>query len=323
MLHIFNDFKPLQPIFANENGLISLITNQTNVGTLVHVVKHLLNTSSDLDELGGFVHSVSDMFKEISDLFRGALGRVIDDENTQPVAARRLDGKEGPHEELVTISHEAVTNYKELMQNLDFKKLVPLLLGFMKDMQEHSNDLLMVKDILEPLLIQLDASESSSGQPARRLSGSPSLEEIMKDQQKYARAIKAIIPTWQGIEKTGIAMCPVVGESDGSSGSLKCRVEEFIEKAALPSWAQGAASKISGLVGACPEPTGNSTVCPTESQSAGITDLLGKNAEYIGWLVALCVAALGLLGFGTLAAVKKKASGQDEYSEQEDTDEES
>merc|ERR1712241_624822 len=133
---------------------------------------------------------------------------------------------------------EAETDYKELMQNLDFQKLVPILLHFMRTMSDKEGELTSVSDVLNPLLEKVDAVVSSVSPPGRRMSSlsNVNVEKIMEDQQKYARAIKTIIPTWQGIESTGIQMCPVMAKSNGSSGSLKCRVASFVEKAAMPSW---------------------------------------------------------------------------------------
>merc|ERR1711956_122019 len=145
--------------------------------------------------------------------------------------------------------------------------------------------------------------------------GNMNVEKIMQDQQKYARAIKSIIPTWQGIESTGIAMCPVVAKSNGSSGSLKCRVAGFVEKAVMPSWM---GSMVSTLVTGCPAATGNATECPTTSQSAGIKDLLSKNAEWMGWVIAIAVALLGATGLGAVG-VKKLAKGDDEDDDEEDS----
>jgi len=309
LLHIFNDFKPLKPIFANKTGLMSLITSQTNMATLIHVVEELLNTSSNLDELGGAMHSVSEMFQEMSSLFRGALGRV--DENV----TRRLSAVDDPRARVLS---ETMTGYMELMQNLDFKKLVPLLLGFMQNMQQHSNELTKVEDILRPLLLKIDAAVPPPA--GRRMSdlSNVHLDEIMQNQQKYARAIKAIIPTWQAIEKTGIAMCPVVAESNGTSGSLKCRVAKFVEKAALPQWV---GSMISGLVSGCPEPNTDSTGCPTTSHSADINDLLGQNAEYMGWVIAIGIAVLGVLGFGAVGAAKQMSQNGEEDDEEESDEE--
>jgi len=305
LLHIFDDFKPLKPIFANSSGLMTLITSPKDMGTLLHVVHELFNTSSDLTYLSDAVHDVSGMFREMSSLFNEALGRVDEKER------RRLSTVNDPKARFLSEAFD----YKELLKNLDFKKLQDLLMGFKSSMEKHVEELQQARDVLSPMLEKIDSIPVPAG---RRLSG-VNLEQILQDQQKYSRAIKAIIPTWQGIEKTGIAMCPVVAESNGTSGSLKCRVASFIEKAAVPSWV---GSMISGLVSGCPAPVaeGEGAGCPSKSLSADISDLLGQNAGIIGWVFAASVAILGLLGIGGVAAVKKGQS--DEEDDEDESDDE-
>mmetsp|Transcript_46487 Transcript_46487/g.92338 ORF Transcript_46487/g.92338 Transcript_46487/m.92338 type:complete len:463 (+) Transcript_46487:3-1391(+) len=309
MKTIFDHFKPLVPIFGNSTGMIPLITSKTNMGILIHVVLELLNTTSDLKTLSSAGNSVSKMFREMRDLFKGALGKVDDE------VKRRLSVQDDPKARALS---KAATDYTELLQNLNFKKLAEQLFGFKESMDRHWNNLEEANQILGPLLEKLEAVVDAPA--GRRLSGLSNvhIDQIIADQEKYTRAIKAIVPTWQGIEKTGIAMCPVVAESNGTSGSLKCRVAGFIQKGAMSTFG----SMLSGLVGDCTEANSTVTGCPTQSLSANVSDLLGKNAAYMGWIIAISVAVLGALGFGA-TTVKKMASGSGEdSSDDEDSDEE-
>merc|ERR1712232_517939 len=135
----------------------------------------------------------------------------------------------------------------------------------------------------------------------RRLTSS--MDSIMQNEKRYEGAIKDIIPTWQGLEGAGVEMCPHVLSSKEGAGSLKCRVLGFVEKL-TPSFL---GSMISGVVSSCPSPTVTTSSaqtqgCPTQSNSAGIEDLLGQNAAPIGRIIAGAAAILGCLGVGGAGA---------------------
>lgn len=306
LMHIYDDFKPLKPIFANSSGLVALITSPTNMGILYHVVRELMNTTDVLHDLSGALHLVSGMFTELQNLFQTFLGSVQG-------KGRRLLGGQGAAAGRALAG--AVEDYTSLLQGLNFTGMVGLMRGFVETLMKHSVTLLEVRDTFSPLLTKLDSLGMG-----RRLS--ISIQSIMDDQKKYSAAISEIVPTWQGIEKVAISMCPLVSDAQTGSGSLKCRVSSFVTKAAMPSWAS---SMLSSLVTGCPPPSGgNGTAakgaCPLASLSAGVDDLLGQNAQSLGLIIAVVAAiaaALGL-GGGIVAKVASKGAGSESEGESDE-----
>eukprot|EP00747_Dinoflagellata_sp_TGD_P012233 gnl/TRDRNA2_/TRDRNA2_121485_c0_seq1.p1 gnl/TRDRNA2_/TRDRNA2_121485_c0~~gnl/TRDRNA2_/TRDRNA2_121485_c0_seq1.p1 ORF type:complete len:185 (+),score=34.85 gnl/TRDRNA2_/TRDRNA2_121485_c0_seq1:62-556(+) len=156
----------------------------------------------------------------------------------------------------------------------------------------------------------------TGGNTTRRLS-------MMEDQKKYSEAIEKIVPSWQSIENTGIAMCPNVIDAKDQADSLKCRVDGFIK-------ANGALSMLSGLTGAggsCPEPqapaAADTASCPTEAKSAGVKDMLSKNSGMLGWILAAGGGLVVCLGAGGAVAAKtmQGGDGAEELEEDEEAEE--
>lgn len=306
--------KSLQDIFS-AGDVVSLITSMPLLHQLIVLVQHVLESSKFMKTLVAAVRKVTEIFGELSTVFKQALGKLSSRRLT-PEESRRLDG---------------LSVFTDLLKGIDFDTMTSTLATFLSQVSSQALTLDQVKSTLGPLLAKLEAKT------ARRLS-------IEADQKMYSDAISKVVPTWQKVESTGIALCPNVMDSQSLVSSLKCRVSGFID-------GNGILANLGGLVGSnglCEVKTAArrlsdypvaagvlevtwdagvldssksrlltaASQCPTQSQSAGVSDLLSENAGSLGFILA-AMAALGCLGAGGAGAAAAFAGGKSEDSEAE------
>lgn len=289
LMHIFTTFGPLKAVFASKDGLIELMTSMPNINRLVTVVQQLLGTSTVLKSLSGACRTMSDIFGQLSGVFKSGLSKLTGG------GTRRLLLQDGRR--LSSFS------YLQLLQGIDFQWLIGKMGGFLHESESFGITLGQIQTTLGPLLATLQDKTQS-----RRLGS------IVANQKMYSEAIKKIVPTWQGVEGMGMKLCPEIASSDGLSSSLKCRVAGFVSN-------QGALSALGGLLGSCPKtsttPVQQSS-CPATSLSSGVTDMLSQNAGILGWIIAGAVG-LGLLGAGggAFGMMNKGSGGGDSESDEE------
>ncbi|CAE8597929.1 unnamed protein product [Polarella glacialis] len=285
---IFATFGPLKPLFASQTGLVQLLSSSAGVQTLVSVVQQLLSTSSVLEAISDACRTIVDIFNKLSGTFSAAM--------------EKLTGK-GTRRLLVAQGRKlSVFSYEQLLSGIDFKDLISQMGACLTKATGYAKELAQVNATLGPLLSKWGGSTSG----VRRLTGAS------PDQKEYQQAIEKIIPAWQGVEGLGISMCPEVLSAQEVAIALKCRVDGFVG-------AGGGLGALSNLLNSCPAKSASTSPdmvqCPKESMSAGVTDLLSKNAFALGW-VMWAVAGVGALGAlcagGAVAAKKVFARGGDD-----------
>jgi len=307
MLSIFKQFEPLKAIFASKDGLMTLIKQPKDTATLVHVVRELCNTSSTLEALNGALHQVSGMFEEISEFFHNLLARI------------GMGGSKKSR--LLSADARRLSSWTDLLRGIDFKHIVSTLKGYLRPLSSCTRSLLSISDVIGPMMIKMDDAFTSlnggSKGNGRQLFGIEDAMNLKKNQEKYSKAIAQIIPSWQAAENLGVKMCPTVALSHSSASALKCRVSSFVKSTGISLGA------ISGLVSDCggdpsseAKKEAKNSKCPAAAHSAGLKNVLGENANMLGWILA-AVVGLGLLGVGG-GAVKTMAGGGGEEESGDD-----
>lgn len=313
LLKIYMNFEPLKAVFGDKNGLELLLTSPNHIHRLVQTIQGLLGTSGVLRVLSDALTKAGDMFKRISDFFGTLLHDVTG-------ARRRLESSDADASEIAQwhATERRLLDFTSLLKGLDFTKIMTYFTDFVRQVSSFATTLTSLNTTFGAALSTVDHLVTG----ARRLHsvGGRRLD-LMKDSARYSDAIKKVVPTWQGLESLAITMCPIVLGSKGSSDSLSCRVQGFIDKSSHGNL-MGA---ISGLVTGCTEDpmatskgTSTSHGCPTTSNSAGISDLIGENANMLGLILAIVGAAVVFCGGGGAAAVGLLKSGGDDEDDSED-----
>jgi len=285
MVTIFNQFEPLKSVFADKNGLVTLLTNTGDMQLLVNTTREILSTNSVLDALANAVDQIAVVFADI--------------QKTLTDIITKLSG---------TSTSRRLSSYEDLLSGINFDTIVTSMKGFAAQFKQQAEDLTDIDTILGPLLAKMQGS------------GGRRLDNIMEDKDKYARAVSKIIPAWQAVETTGVSMCPEVEMVTDTLANLQCRVTQFASSAALPSWVP---SEVTNIVGNCKSsaPAATSTnSCPAKALSADVPNMLGENSQQIGWILAIA-GACGLLGGGGAIALCKKKSGDDDESDDSNSEE--
>jgi len=305
LMSIFTGFAPLKPIFADgKGGILKLMSSKAHLKTLVSTLEGLLGTSKVMHVLSDALQKTAAMFHSISTFFKSLLSKVT---------GRRLQLKASSddHPESVAwgAAERRLLDLTSLMSGLSFETIRTAFVGFMSQVAGFSTTLASLNATFAPALHQLGSMLGGG----RRLG----LGEMKAAQEKYAGAIKQVIPTWQGVESLGIKMCPTVLDAQESASSLSCRVQGFIDKTGL---ADSIPTLVSGC-GADPAtvvPPADVGACPATSMSAGIKDLIGENAGIFGWILAVGMGVLGVGGVGIMGAMHAMHGGGDEEEEEEE-----
>lgn len=272
LVGIFTAFKPLQPIFEDKSGFIRLISSKTNVQILIAFVQKLFGTSGVLQALSDVCRVITDIFKQLEDMFESAMKKL---------SSRRLSGDDG--------RRLAPFSYKQFLDGIDFKLVVDSMGKFLTQSSGLATQLIQVNATLYPLVKSLGG---------RRLGASPS-------QKDYQTAIEQIVPAWKTVEQMGIAMCPQVLSAKAVAVALTCRVNAFVSFS-------GALGSLANVLTQCPVavPQADTGKCPAAASSAGVKDMLSENSASLAWVAYVVVAVSGCGLCAGVAAYLKKRGGE-------------
>mmetsp|Transcript_94742 Transcript_94742/g.253409 ORF Transcript_94742/g.253409 Transcript_94742/m.253409 type:complete len:390 (-) Transcript_94742:239-1408(-) len=285
LTNIFSSFSPLQPLFAKGNtGLMEILTSPSNMQALLHTVTQVLGTSDVLKTLSSAVASILDVLGKVKEVIFSAVSKL-----SGSAEGRRLLGE------------RRLLDFTDLLQGMDFDGLISKMKGYAEQGTQLSDRLGNIQQVLQPVLDAVNGG--------RRLSFSD-------DQEKYAKAIKDVVPAWQAVEGVGIQVCPSISESKNFAASMKCRIQGF-------TGANGALDFVANMAGAgsdCQTPAKvevGSGKCPEKGMSSGVENALGDNAGMIGYVLA-AIAAVGGAGGVGLAALKSFTGGGDSDDDEDD-----
>jgi len=297
----FSKFEPLKPVFASKEGIVQLGTNKGMLTTLVDSVREIISSNSILQLLSTGLEKLCSIFTQMKDTLMSIMSKLGSGSRrlweTQAMAARRL-------------------GFSDLLNGIDFQAIGGAIMGFIGKIKEAGTNLVNIDTVLGPMLNAVGSKTTArllEEQPNFLAGITGGLGDIKANADKDSQAISSIIPTWQAVESTSIAMCPSVLQVKDTVGNLGCRTTKFAKDAALPSFA---GSGVLDIVSGCPaeevdEAKAVASGCPDKAMSKGIENVLGEHSQSLGWLMAVAGAAgvAGVGGAGVFGAKKFCGSG--------------
>lgn len=262
---IYDEFKPLEKVFAAHHGLIPLLTNEDRLGLLTKVLLDLVRSTGQVVQIGNAVGAVVQVFGHLNSMFNSELSKLT------PVDGRRLQDQN-----LTTpLDGRRLLDYTSLLDGLNFDAITNSFNDFSEQAKEFNETLSGIRETLEPVLERLE-----SHLEGRRLIIDQ--DEIARDQWKYEGAVRGVIPAWQSVEGMVKDACTQTEVALEAVSSLECRIKGFASQPSIPGMDQ-----VSGLVGTCEKEAAKEADkgdCPAASHSAGVRDMLSSNAGAIGWM---------------------------------------
>lgn len=282
---VFEDFKPLEPIFASSHGIVPLLTSKENLRNLITFLTDLLEEAAEIVDIGNAVGLVADIFDKLYKLFSEELAKL----DPRIKGTRRLEvnvaGVKVP-----TDLKDLNIDFTSLLAGLDFEGIKVVFEKFKKQATDLVGSIKGINGTLSPLLNEVKAALDERrlndvfGMSSKAMEDTKEVaQEIQANQVKYEGAILEVTPSWRKTEVLVKDVCEETDKAMVEVNALQCRVEGFAKEVKVPGVdvlegiKLGCKTEIDKKVEATPAD------CPVASHSESVRDMLSQQAGVLGW----------------------------------------